>query len=275
MPEPQPRPLAPDAIRLDGRVGVVTGAGSGIGAATAIALASFGCSVAICDRDLEGLAATARELEALGAQHHAEVLDVRDREASTSWVTGAAAVLGPLDIVVNNAGGGFVAETASLSRGGEAALIAENFTSATGVLRAALDLMSDDGGSIVNITSIEAHRAAPGFGTYAAMKAALASLTQTLALELAERRIRVNCVAPDVIATPGVGMLTEAIEAKAERGDAMQPWPDGGVADDVAAAVVWLCSPMARFVTGTTVHVDGGTSAAVGWKRRLTGGYRL
>lgn len=267
--------LDPDAIRLDGRVALVTGAGAGIGAATALALARFGCDVAICDRDLEGLADTARDLEAIGRRHHAEVLDVRDADATTSWVTGAAAVLGPIDIVVNNAGGGFAAPTAGLSAGGEAALIAQNFSSATGVIRATLDLVADDGASIINITSIEAHRAAPGYGTYAAMKAALASLTQTLALELAPRRIRVNCVAPDVIPTPGVGMLAQSIASRAQRGDAMQPWPEAGHANDVAAAVVWLASPMARFVTGTTIHVDGGTSAALGWRRHLAGGYGL
>ena len=79
--------------------------------------------MAICDRDLEGLAATARQIEADGRHAHAEVLDVRDGEATTSWLTGAAAVLGPIDIVVNNAGGGFTADIATLSAKGEAALI--------------------------------------------------------------------------------------------------------------------------------------------------------
>ena len=261
-------------MRLDGNVALVTGAASGIGRATALALAQSGCEVALCDRDLEGLAATARDVEALGRAAFAEVLDVREPDAIASWVTGTAAALGRLDVIVNNAGGGFRADFVDTSATGEAALIAQNFTSVTSTIRVAVPLMTD-GGSIVNITSVEAHRAAPGFGIYAAMKAGIANLTATLALELSDRRIRVNCVAPDVIPTPGVGMLEAATEAKAARGDAMQPWPDAGSADDVAAAVLWLASPMARFVTGTTIHVDGGTSAAGGWRRRLDGTWAL
>jgi NAD(P)-dependent dehydrogenase (short-subunit alcohol dehydrogenase family) len=117
--------------------------------------------------------------------------------------------------------------------------------------------MPETGGSIVNVTSIEAHRAAPGYAVYSAMKAALVNLTQTLALELGDRRIRVNCIAPDVIPTPGIG------------GDipVKTPLPYAGTVDDVAAAVVYLASDWSRFVTGSTIHVDGGNLAAGGWGR--------
>jgi 3-oxoacyl-[acyl-carrier protein] reductase len=269
------RPLTPERILLTDRVALVTGAARGIGAACAVALARFGADVALADRDTDGLDGVAQQVRATGRSASTAVLDVRDRDAVTTWVAGVATELGRVDVVVNNAGGGFAAPFAELSDRAEDALVAENFTAATAVTRAALAHLPE-GGAVVNVTTVEAHRAAPGFAVYAAMKAAQANLTRSLALELAPRRIRVNAVAPDVIPTPGLDMLAGAAEAKAARDEAMQPWPDAGHADDVAAAVVWLASPMAGFVTGTTVHVDGGTWASGGWRRRLSDdGYLL
>ena len=122
---------------------------------------------------------------------------------------------------------------------------------------------NDGTASIITITSIEAHRAAPGFGVYSAMKAAIASLTKTLALELGDRHIRVNAIAPDVIPTPGIG---GAVPVKT-------PLPVEGHVDDVAGAVIYLASPLGRFVTGTTLHVDGGNLAAGGWGRAADGSW--
>ena len=104
------------------------------------------------------------------------------------------------------------------------------------------------------------------------MKAAVANLTRTLALELAEDRIRVNAIAPDMIPTPGDAGLIEDSGAMSAVEWAPTPWPDVGDPDDVAAAVVFLAGPMSRFVTGSTIHVDGGTFAASGWKRSTDGG---
>jgi NAD(P)-dependent dehydrogenase (short-subunit alcohol dehydrogenase family) len=182
-------------------------------------------------------------------------------------VAATVAMHGRIDILVNNAGGGFWASFADINAKGEAALIAENFTQVTSCIRTSLPHMTN-GGSVVNVTSIEAHRAGPGFGIYSAMKAAVENLSKTLALELAPQGVRVNCVAPDMIPTPGDAGLVEASGAMLDA--AYDPTPTGvmGSVEDAAAAIVFLAGDMARFVTGTTLHLDGGTFAASGWRRR-------
>jgi NAD(P)-dependent dehydrogenase (short-subunit alcohol dehydrogenase family) len=257
--------LPADAARLDGRMAIVTGGAAGIGAATAVALAAFGADVAICDRDVDGLAATAAGIAALGRRAVTGVLDVRDREAVEAWVP----TLGPVDVLVNNAGGGFKAWFTDISPKGQQVLVDENFTSVTNFVRACLPLMPD-GGSIVNVTSVEAFRAAPGFSIYAAMKAAVEQLTRTLALELSPRRIRVNCIAPDAIPTPGDASLVDDVGAGGY-GDKV-PLRLGTV-DDCAGPIVFLAGDLSRFMTGTTLHVDGGTDAARGWRPRPDGGW--
>ena len=256
-------PLVPSTPRLDDRVAIVTGAAAGIGRAIALALARFGADLAVCDRDADELAMVAKEIVAIGRSVRADVLDVREPDAVDAFCHAVGEQFGKVDVLVNNAGGGFYANFVDVNLKGQSSLVRENFDSVTHFLRATLPLMGE-GGSIVNITSIEAHRAAPGYAIYSAQQAAVANLTKTLALELGGRGIRVNCVAPDVIPTPGIGDLPEPPAT---------PLPLRGDVDDVAAAVVFLAGPMARFVTGTTVHVDGGNLAAGGWRRRDDGTY--
>jgi len=248
-----------DSFSLAGRFAVVTGAAQGIGAAIATAFSACGSDVAICDRDEAGLNDTAAAIAANGRRRFTQVLDVRDTDAVGKWI----ASLEPVDVLVNNAGGGFRADFVDVNDKGQDALIRENFTSVTNFVRACVPTMAERGGSIINITSIEAHRAAPSFAVYSAMKAAVANLTQSLALELGPRRIRINCIAPDVIPTPGIGQ---------EMG-VHTPLPIEGHVDDVAAAAVFLASDMSRFVSGTTVHVDGGNWVAGGWHRQPDGSY--
>jgi 3-oxoacyl-[acyl-carrier protein] reductase len=263
--------LDPSAALLTDRVAVVTGAARGIGAATAVALARFGADVAICDRESTGLQEVAKAIEATGRRALAVELDVRDGDGVERFVREAHSALGPLDILINNAGGGFWSPFMEIRPKGQAALVDENFTSVTHVIRHGVPLMRE-GGSIVNVTSIEAFRAAPGFAVYAAMKAAVEQLTKSLALELSHRRIRVNCVAPDAIPTPGDAGLAETFETDEGAYDYGAKVPLGlGEADDCAAPIVFLAGDLARFVTGTTLHVDGGTMAASGWVRRQDG----
>ncbi len=252
--------LTPSSVLLTDRLVVVTGAAQGIGAAVAEACARFGADVALCDRDADGLARTAAAVRAADRRASTMVLDVREGDAVRAWI----GTFDRIDVLVNNAGGGFRAPFIEVNDKGQDSLVRENFTSVTNFVRAVVPLMPTDGrSSIVNITSIEAHRAGPGFAIYSAMKAAQMSLTKSLALELGDRLIRVNCIAPDVIPTPGIGAEMPV----------KTPLPVAGHVDDVAGAVIFLASDLGRFVTGTTVHVDGGNLAAGGWGRAADGSW--
>jgi NAD(P)-dependent dehydrogenase (short-subunit alcohol dehydrogenase family) len=249
--------MDPASILLTNKVVVVTGAARGIGRATAELCTHFGAIVATCDREAQDVNAAISAL-----------FDVRDADARDVFIEGLVNRLGRIDVLVNNAGGTFFAPFLGVTDKGDATMIAENFGHVTALIRSVVPHMPP-GSSIVNLTSIEAHQASPGFAVYGAMKAALDHLTRTLALELAPLGIRVNAIAPDAIPTGGEqNVRGEMLAAGAAYEPAVVP-PLGfmGDAEDAAAVAVFLASPMARFVTGTTVHVDGGNWAAGGWRR--------
>ncbi len=255
--------LTPDAFRLDAKVALVTGAAQGLGRSMALAFAEYGADLLLCDRKADELAETAGMAETLGAKVGTAVLDVRDTAAVQQWVSD----LGRIDVLVNNAGGTFHGAFLDASDKGQRSVVDENFTSVTNFVRASVPNMSS-GGSIINITSVEAYRAAPGFGVYGAMKAAVEHLSRTLALELSVNGIRVNTIAPDGLPTPGdEGLLVgdDDYGRKLALG-----W---GNSDDICGAAVFLASSASRYITGTTIHVDGGSDAARGWHRDTHGNW--
>lgn len=261
--------IGPSDIELTDRVAVVTGGGAGIGRGIAAGMAAFGASVAIWERDADSCASAAESLGALGI-----VTDVRDTQQVDAALQRTTDELGPVSILVNNAGGTFVSGLLDTSENGWDALYKANLRHVLlCTQRVARQLVAAGrSGSIINLTSIEGVRAAPGYAAYAAAKAGVINYTKTSALELAPHAIRVNALAPDITVTEGLanlGTLSPRIQH-------VIPMGRPGDVDEIASAAVFLASDMASYITGQTIHVDGGTQAGAGWYRHPdTGEYTL
>jgi 3-oxoacyl-[acyl-carrier protein] reductase len=252
--------LTRDAVSLDGRVAVVTGAGSGIGRGIATAFAEFGAKVAIWEKDSATAQASAEQAGGLAC-----ATDVRDADQVATAMATTIETLGVPTILVNNAGGVFWSSLLDTSPKGWDALIRSNLTHVLlctqQVARAMVD--AGHGGSIINVTSIEGFRAAPGYAAYAAAKAGVVNFTKTAALELAPHGIRVNGLAPDLTVTDGI--LAVSPPGFEKRASLMIPLGRLGHVDEMAGAAVFLACELSSYVTGQTLHVDGGTAAASGW----------
>ena len=238
---------------LTGRKALVTGATGGLGGAIARALHAQGATVALSGTRRAALDELAG---ALGERVHIVEANLADAASVEALVPAAETALGGLDILVNNAG--VTRDNLFLRMKDEEwdAFIAVNLTAAFRLSRAAVKgMMRRRYGRIVNIGSVVGSTGNPGQGNYAASKAGLIGMTKALAAEVASRNITVNCVAPGFIASP----MTEALNEK-QREAILSTVPMGrlGVGADVAAAVVYLASAEAAYVTGHTVHVNGG-----------------
>jgi NAD(P)-dependent dehydrogenase (short-subunit alcohol dehydrogenase family) len=261
---------------LRGKTAVVAGGGGGLGRACALDLARAGVHLGLCDVDGDGLAQTATDARDLGGEVLEGVLDVRDPDALSGFFAACDDGLNGVDVLVNVVGGTFRAAFNDLSAKGRDALVRANFTWVTDATQHAARRMAaaGRGGSIITITSIEAHRAAPGYAVYAAMKAAVTHLTRTLAVELGAAGIRVNCVAPDFVPTVGLAGVAGRAGSAGQRaaaggedpGDRLTiPLQRKGEASDVGNCVLFLASELSSYITGTTLHPDGGALAASGW----------
>jgi NAD(P)-dependent dehydrogenase (short-subunit alcohol dehydrogenase family) len=274
--------IDPSDILLTDQVAIVTGGGGGIGQGTALGLAKFGANVAVLDVAPERCQATEAAIQRLGREAIGIPTDVMNSDQLRAGVARAVERFGRLDILVNNAGGvrggPFMTQPEpSIRRHVEINLISM-FVATQEAVRAMAE--GGRGGAIVNVASIEAMRAAPMFAVYAACKAGMVSFTRTMALELAEQGIRVNCIAPDHTITPGNrGNRTGPVDPSSWAPSDQREWarviPLGreGIVEECASAIVWLCSKMSDYVTGITVNVDGGTWASSGWLRRPEGGW--
>jgi len=244
---------------LSGQVAVVTGAGRGIGEGIARALADAGAAVVLAARTATEIDAVASSIRDGGGRAAAVRTDVTDTFALGSLATAAVEEFGHLDIWVNNAGGVEVGRPlAELKRSEWDSVVDLNFTAVWKGSMAAVEQMH--WGSIINVSSMAAFGAMPGKGHYAACKAAVVSLTRTMAVELAPD-IRVNAIAPGMIPTK---LLFEAADVEGlQLDDLATRAPLGlGAPSDVGAAAVYLASPAAKWVTGQTIQVAGGITIA-------------
>lgn len=269
-------------VHLRDQVAIVTGAGAGLGRGIALALASCGADVAVVDIDPERASRTADDIAGIGRRALAVQTDVMDTDAIRAAVHHTAETFGRIDILVNNAGGTAARPFMEQSERNWRRHIDINLVSMMAATSAAVPVMVDGGrgGAIVNVASIEATRAAPLFAVYAACKAGMLSFTRSMALELAEHAIRVNAITPDWTRTPGnsgyrTGPVPEVLPPRtAQLADSLSAYvPLGreGTIEDCGHAVAFLCSPLASYITGVVLPVDGGTWASSGWVRSSKG----
>jgi len=246
-----------DRFRLTDRVAVVTGAGRGIGAATAVALAEAGADVVIAARTEAQLQEVAARVEAAGRRAAVVRADLNDLDVMARLVAVADETFGRLDVVVNNHGGWMPRPLLEVSPGHLERAFRYNVASAHALVRAAVPVMRRaEGGAVVNISSMAGRVAPRGFLAYGTAKAALSHYTRLAAAELAPR-IRVNAIAVGTIATSAVDMVVHdaAMLAFIEETALVRRI---GQPEDIAAAVLYLASPAGDFVTGKVIEVDGG-----------------
>jgi NAD(P)-dependent dehydrogenase (short-subunit alcohol dehydrogenase family) len=259
--------LIEQRANLNGKVAAIVGGASGIGAAVTLTLAGAGVDVAFCDINSDGL----------GRSVLATVADATNTQQLANFYAAVGAHFDRLDVVVNVVGGVRRGNFMDATPEQCAADIHRNYGYVIESVRHAVPLIRKGGrgGSIINFTTIEAHRGAAGFAVYAGAKAATTNFTRALAVELGKDRIRVNTLAPDT--TPSEGNIralepellarmaaipAEAVKASMDMYIPMKAQPG---AEDLANGVLFLASDLSAFVSGTTLHVDGGTMAAAGF----------
>jgi citronellol/citronellal dehydrogenase len=248
------------------RVVIVTGGGSGIGRCTAHELASLGATVVLVGRNADKLRATVEEIAADGGRATQQVCDIRQEDAVRVMVAAVLAEHGRIDGLVNNAGGQYMTPLEKISAKGWDAVIATNLTGGFLVARECyLQCMQAQGGAVVNIVA-DMWGSMPGMGHSGAARAGMVSFTETAALEWAKSGVRVNAVAPGYIASSGMDHYP------AEAGPQLRAMRDTvpagrfGNEAETSAAIVFLLSPAASFISGSVLRVDGARpQVRMGW----------
>lgn len=240
---------------LDGEAALVTGGASGIGRATCERMVAEGATVAIVDVDADGARRVAGDLGSGASAHPA---DVTDFDALRDAIEGAVRHMGRLTLMFNNAGAGGIGRVHERSVDDWDASVLLNLGGVFRAMKAGIPhVLESGGGAIVNTASISGTRPAAGESPYAAAKAAVVALTASAALEYAPE-VRVNAISPGAIRTALTNPLLDGLPAAEDWWAAKTPLGRIGTPEDVADVVVFLCSPLARYVTGQNIVVDGG-----------------
>jgi citronellol/citronellal dehydrogenase len=239
------------------QVVLVSGAGRGLGKALAWRFARLGAKLALCGRDPERLERTAAALRARGTEVLAQPMTIRDPEQVTALMAAAWQRFGRLDILINNAGGQFPQAAIDFSVKGWNAVIDTNLNGTWYMMQAAARRWRDANlpGNIVTIVAV-VWRGMPGIAHTCAARAGVIYLSKTLAVEWAPLRIRVNCVAPGVIATEGMAVYPDEARATFQQSNPLHQWGD---VQDVTDACCYLAGPSGKFITGEVLTVDGGS----------------
>lgn len=248
-----------DRFRLTDQVAVVTGAGRGIGAATAVALAEAGADVVISSRTEAQLKEVAERIEAVGRRAHVVPADLADPATAASLAEAATSTFGRLDLVVNNVGGTYPRPLLETTAEFLEEAFRFNVSTAHALTAAAAPALLETRGSIVNISSVLGRLSGRGFAAYGTAKAALAHYTRLAAADLAPK-VRVNAIAVGSVATSALEIVVGNDELRG-RMESATPLRKIGEAEDIAATIVFLASRAGQYVTGKILEVDGGLQA--------------
>ena len=264
-------------ISLSGKTALVTGGGAGIGRAVVEQFAALGANVAVAEIDPARAADVKAELGKSGQKHLVATADVRNQAQVEGFVADVDRTYGRLDVLVNNVGH-HVFSPAPFEQGTNEQwneLFSTNLLQVFMVTRAAIPLMrkSGDGGSIINFSTIECFRARPNLAVYSAVKAGVAAFTRSLAMELGPYGIRVNDIAVETTQTPQANVSSFLAPEHKEIVKLVYPLGRFGRPEDAAGCAVFLATELSAWVTGTSIHNDGGGLAAGGWYQTPAGSW--
>lgn len=250
---------------LTGKVCVITGGGTGIGAAAARELARLGATVVIASRKASHIEPAAAGLsEQVGRKVYGDICDIRDRDVVAQFVERTVQRHGAIDLLVNNGGGQFFAPGEAISPKGWDAVIGTNLTGTWNMTQGvAHGWMLENGGRIINITMLT-KRTFPGMSHSVSARAGVEALTRTLSIEWASKGILMNCIAPGVIASSGMRTYPAGLQLAEQMRD-LVPLKRLGTCDDVAWMIAYLASAAGDYITGQTFTVDGGKELWGDW----------
>jgi NAD(P)-dependent dehydrogenase (short-subunit alcohol dehydrogenase family) len=248
--------MSTEQFAVDGDVAIVTGSSSGIGRMIAERFADDGVDVVVCSRELDNVEPVVEGIEESDRPGRALAVecDVTDRDAVEALVEATVEEFGGIDVLVNNAGASFMANFDDISENGWKTIVDINLTGTYHCTQAAEEHLKAADGTVINLSSVAGQKGAPYMSHYAAAKAAVDNLTKTLAFEWADDDVRVNCIAPGFVATPGVASQMGVTADEIDRAEVERRI---GLSEEIADIAQFLASPASSYVVGETITAAG------------------